>query len=155
MKPGLIIALLTVACRSNFPHASKEEINKSFKPILEFMGYKPGMVFADVGASSGASTVMMATLMDNSVIYLQDIDTSSLQTKKIEKIIDFYSKRVKVDLRKRNNFQITIGNKEHSNLPEKTFDLIHSNATVHAFDSRDNMLADLRNKLKPTGLIFV
>ena len=152
---GLFIGLLTAACRPNFPHSSEKEINNSFQPILKFMDYKPGMTFADVGAAAGVSTVMMATLMDKSTIYIQDIDTSKLKLRNVEKIIDFYSKQSKFDLRSRNKFQITIGNKEHSNLPEKTFDLIHSNATIHAFDSPDSMLMDLRNKLKPTGRIFI
>jgi ubiquinone/menaquinone biosynthesis C-methylase UbiE len=152
---GLFIVLLGTACRPSFPHASEKEINNSFQPILKFMDYQPGMTFADVGASSGVSTVMMATLMDKSTIYIQDIDTSKLKRKNVEKIIDYYSKQSKIDLRSTNKFQITVGNKEHSNLPEKTFDLIHSNATVHAFDSPDSMLTDLRSKLKPNGMIFI
>jgi hypothetical protein len=32
------------------PVMSQKSINKTFKPILEFMNYKPGMAFADVGA---------------------------------------------------------------------------------------------------------
>src|SRR5579859_6733996 len=103
----LSIVLLATACRPDFPHASKKVINKSFQPMLKFMDYKPGMTFADVGASSGASAVMMATLMDSSTIYLQDIDASKLQAKSLEKIIGFYSKS-KSDLQSRNKFQIVI-----------------------------------------------
>ena len=58
---------------------SQKNIQKTFKPILEFMNYKPGMAFADVGAGSGAVTVIMASLMDSSLVYIQDIDTSVLK----------------------------------------------------------------------------
>ena len=88
------------------PYNKEKEIHEVFPPILEFMDYKPGMTFADVGASSGAITVMMATLMDSSSIYIQDIDTSRLKASNVEKISNYYSKRSKIDLRRGNNFKL-------------------------------------------------
>lgn len=52
------------------------------------MEYKPGMSFADVGAGSGMLTVMMATLMNNSTVYIQDIDATVLIENNINKIIE-------------------------------------------------------------------
>lgn len=116
--------VLVAVCESCAPYQygpfnKEKEIHKVFPPILKFMDYKAGMTFADVGASSGAITIMMATLMDSSSIYIQDIDTSRLKAHNVEKIINYYSKQSKIDLRQKNKFQITIGDKEHSNLPTK------------------------------------
>ncbi|MEJ0032817.1 MAG: methyltransferase domain-containing protein [Bacteroidota bacterium] len=127
---------------------------ETFQPILQFMDYKPGMAFADVGAGDGEHTIQMATLMTNSAVYVQDIDTMTLNERKISKVIDIYSKQTKRDLRTANTFKITIGDISHTNLPSSTFDLIYSNATVHNFISIDSILTDLGRKLKPGGVIY-
>jgi ubiquinone/menaquinone biosynthesis C-methylase UbiE len=119
------------------------------------MEYKPGMTFADVGAGSGALTVMMASLMEGSAVYIQDIDTLVLKKDNLAKIIDFYSKQSKEDLRKKNSFTLTIGNPQRTNLPDQTFDLMYSNATAHSFTSFDSMAMDLGKKLKPGGVLFM
>jgi len=118
------------------------------------MEYKPGMSFADVGAGSGALTIMMATLMDQSTVYIQDIDTTVLKEENLNKVIDFYTKQSGQDLRKKNRFNVTIGDVEKTKLPNLTFDLIYSNATVHNFTSLDSMVTDLGRKLKPNGVLF-
>lgn len=139
----------------NGPVMSEKNIRKTFQPILQLMNYKPGMAFADVGAGSGALTVMMASLMDSSDVYIQDIDTTVLRENNVNKIINFFSEQGKEDLRVKNRFHTTIGDMEHSNLPDSAFDLIYSNATVHNFRSLDSMATDLRHKLKPNGILFL
>ncbi|CAN5532523.1 hypothetical protein BH23BAC1_BH23BAC1_33440 [soil metagenome] len=113
------------------------------------------MAFADVGAASGAITVMMATLMDSSNVYIQDIDKETLNQDNLDKIINFYSRQTRQDLRKKNNFHLVIGNEQQTNLPDSSLDLIYSNATFHVFDSPDSMLLDLSKKLKPKGTLFI
>lgn len=139
----------------NGPVMGQKDIKKTFGPILQFMQYKPGMAFADVGAGSGALTIMMATLMNNSAVYIQDIDTSVLKESNVKKIIDYYSKETNQDLGGRNSFQITIGELQQTKLPDSTFDLIYSNATVHNFTHLDSMVTDLGRKLKPNGVLFL
>jgi len=138
----------------NGPVMGEKSINNTFQPILQFMGYKPGMTFADVGAGSGALTVMMASLMDQSNVYIQDIDTTVLKKDNVDKMIDFYGKQSGQDLRKNNKFIVTIGDVQKTKLPDRTFDLIYSNATVHNFTSLDSMVTDLARKLKPDGVLF-
>lgn len=62
LTPLLLILFITgcsqkVAPYKNGPVMSEKNIKNTFQPILEFMDYKPGMTFADVGAGSGALTV--------------------------------------------------------------------------------------------------
>ena len=138
----------------NGPVMSQKNIDKTFTPILEFMDYKPGMSFADVGAGSGALTIMMASLMDSSDVYVQDIDTTVLKEKNLDRIINYYSQQGGRDLRLKNRFTLAIGNIQHTNLPEEHFDLIYSNGTVHNFTSLDSMVIDLGRKLKPEGVLY-
>jgi ubiquinone/menaquinone biosynthesis C-methylase UbiE len=119
------------------------------------MEAKPGMHIADVGAGSGALTVIMATQLDSCTVFIQEIDRKILEQKNLDKMIAHYSKELGYELGKRNDFKIVYGESTQSNLPDNTLDLIYVNATVHAFDKPDAMLTDLRNKLKPNGRIFV
>jgi Methylase involved in ubiquinone/menaquinone biosynthesis len=138
------------------PNSIRKErsTQKTFQPILQFMDYQPGMTFADVGAGSGALTVAMASLMDLSTVYVQDIDTSILRKDKLDKMIEAYRKESGKDLRRTNKFIVTIGDIQKTNLPNNTFDLIYSNATVHSFISLDSMVVDIGRKLKPNGVVF-
>jgi SAM-dependent methyltransferase len=155
-----LLHLIFLACShksapyENGPVMSQRNIKKTFQPILQFMDYKPGMSFADVGAGSGALTVMMASLMDNSVVYIQDIDTTVLKENNLGRIIDFYSRQNQQDLRAKNQFRLIVGGVHHSNLPNAAFDLIYSNGTIHNFNSLDSMAIDLGKKLKPNGVVF-
>lgn len=158
MRPRFIFfLLLAVGCApySNGPVFKIQDAKRTFGPILEFMQAQPGMQVADVGAGSGALTVIMATQLDSCTVYIQDIDKSILKQENVNKMIAYYSKKLGYELGKRNTFHLTYGDLTHSNLPDGELDLIYSNATVHAFDQPDSMLADLRTKLKPEGKIFI
>ncbi len=159
LAPILRTAILTLSLITNYSCAShkpydngpvmkQKDITGTFKPILEFMEYKPGMTFADIGAGSGALTVMMTTLMDQSTIYIQDIDTTVLNQRNVRKIIDYYHAEPK------NTFQIVIGTVEQTNLPDNSFDLIYSNATTHNFTAFDAVMKDIGKKLKPGGVVY-
>lgn len=152
---SLLLTLSACAPYANGPVFSTEDANKTFQPILDFMDAKPGMAIADVGAGSGALTVIMATQLDSCTVYIQDVDKKVLEQQNVNKMIAYYSKKLGYDLGKRNTFHITHGRLAHSNLPDGALDLIYSNATVHVFDQPDSMLSDLRRKLKPTGRIFI
>jgi len=152
---SLLLTLSACAPYANGPVFSTEDANKTFQPILDFMEAKPGMAIADVGAGSGALTVIMATQLDSCTVYIQDVDKKVLEQQNVNKMIAYYSKKLGYDLGKRNTFHITYGALAYSNLPDGALDLIYSNATVHVFDQPDSMLSDLRRKLKPTGRIFI
>jgi ubiquinone/menaquinone biosynthesis C-methylase UbiE len=111
------------------------------------------MAVADVGAGSGALTVIMATQLDSCSVYIQDIDRDVLQQKNVAKMIAYYSKQMGHPTR--NQFHLVYGSTTQSNLPDGSLDVIYSNATIHAFTEPDVMLQDLRKKLKPTGKIFI
>lgn len=153
--PNLLLLLIACAPYANGPVFSTEDADKTFQPILDFMDVKSGMAVADVGAGSGALTVIMATQLDRCTVYIQDIDKKVLEQENVNKMIAYYSKRLGYDLGKRNTFHITYGEITGTNLPDGALDLIYSNATVHVFDQPDAMLTDLRKKLKPTGRIFI
>jgi ubiquinone/menaquinone biosynthesis C-methylase UbiE len=131
----------------------KNDAKNTFQPLLEFMEVKRGMAIADVGAGSGALTVIMATQLDSCEIYIQDTDNKVLQEKNVNKMI--YSKLLGYNLNQRNKFHVVHGGLTRSKLFDDSIDLIYSNATIHAFNHPDSMLQDLRQKLKRKGRIFI
>jgi len=97
------------------------------------------MTIADVGAGSGALTVIMATQLDSCTVYIQDIDQKVLQQKNVDKMLKHYSKKLGYDLGKRNEFKLIYGTYNQSKLPDNSIDIIYSNATIHVFDEPDAM----------------
>ena len=154
----LLIALLLLSACAPYakgPVFTKEKAEETFQPILELMEVRPGMTVADVGAGSGALTVIMATQLDSCTVYLQDIDRKVLQPENVNKMIAYYSDQLGYDLGQRNEFRLVYGTVSQSNLPDQSIDRIYCNATINVFDAPDAMLQDLRRKLTPRGKIFI
>ena len=78
-----LVAFVCLSCSSIFrpypcgPVLDKEAI-QVFKRQNEFLGLKPGVVFADIGASSGYYDAAMAVFLDSVTFYLNDIDRHCL-----------------------------------------------------------------------------
>lgn len=151
----LLLFIIVSGCSSQKLMVGQKGIDDDLKPIVDFMEYQPGMTFADIGAGSGEITISMATLMTNSSIYIQDIDTTVLNNPKVEKFLEGYSNRFHTDLKSKNNFHIVIGGVDHTNLPDATFDLIYTNGTSHNFTAFDEIMTDIRKKLKPNGMFYL
>jgi len=137
------------------PVMNQKGIRQTFQPIIDYMELKPGDHFADVGASSGYFTVMMSTLLTNNTIYIQDIDTTCLNSRQVDKVIDYYSKQINKSLRSVNSFHLILGNTSQTNLPENSLDKIYSNGSFHCFSEPDKMAADLYSKLKSSGELYI
>jgi SAM-dependent methyltransferase len=112
-------------------------------------------VFADVGASSGYYDAAMAVFLDSVAFYLNDIDRHCLNKKNLDKVIRHYSKIKGRPLEATNTFHYVIGTPTQTNLPNDTFDVIFSNATMHVIEHPDSILNDLYHNLKPQGFLYI
>ncbi len=156
---SILFTLMLGACApkpyTGGPVFKQRKVQEIYIPVVRVLNIRPGATFADVGAGSGVSTVMMSTLMDSVRIYVQDIDTATLNQANLDKVISYYSQQIGEDLKKRNEYHLTIGGLVSTGLPDQAFDVVHTNATAHVFSDRSRMLSDLRRILKPTGLLYV
>ncbi|WP_299462396.1 class I SAM-dependent methyltransferase [uncultured Microscilla sp.] len=134
---------------------SQKQIKKSFAPLVQLLGLKPGTTFADIGASGGAYSVMISTLTKGVTYYIQDVDTICLNRQELDKVLAYYSQQSGVTLPKQNTYYLTIGGFRQTNLPNQTFDVIYTNATFHAFRYKKEMISDIYQKLKPGGYLFI
>ena len=156
----LLVAFLVFSCSSIFrpypcgPVLDKEGV-QVFKRQNEFLGLKPGVVFADIGASSGYYDAAMAVFLDSVTFYLNDIDHHCLNERNLNKVLRYYSKLRGSSIQTTNSFRYIIGTPTQTNLPENTFDVIFSNATMHVIDELDSMLTDLHRNLKPDGSLYI
>ncbi len=157
----LFLASLFLSCGTKIfrpypcgPVLDKESI-QIFKRQNEFLGLRPGMTFADVGASSGYYDGAMAVFLDSVTFYLNDIDTHCLNEKNLNKVLRYYSKLKGSSIEASNPFHYVIGTNTQTHLPENNFDVIFSNATAHVLDQPDSILKDLQRKLKPDGHLFI
>jgi SAM-dependent methyltransferase len=156
----ILISLAGFSCTSVFrpypcgPVLDKEGI-QIFKRQNEFLGLTHGVVFADVGASSGYYDAAMAVFLDSVTFYLNDIDNHCLNARNLNKVLRYYSKLRGSPIQTTNTFHYVIGSPTHTRLPENTFDVIFSNATMHVIDQKDSILIDLYRKLKADGNLYV
>ena len=156
----ILIAFILVSCSSIFrpypcgPVLDKEGV-QVFKKQNEFLGLEPGVVFADIGASSGYYDAAMAVFLDSVTFYLNDIDHHCLNERNLNKVLRYYSKLKGRSIQATNSFHYVIGTPTRTNLPENTFDVIFSNATMHVIDHPDSMLTDLYRNLKVDGSLYI
>ena len=136
------------------PVLNKQGI-KTFERLNKYLGVSEGVVYAEVGASSGHYNGAMAVFVDSVTFYLQDIDEECLNQKNLEKVLKYYSKFRKSSVSSTNEFNIVIGTETETNLPQNTFDIIYSNATYHAMNQPGLIIADLHRSLKPQGVLAI
>ena len=156
----ILVAVTLSGCQSIFrpypcgPVLDREGI-QIFKKQNEYLGLKPGVVFADIGASSGYYDGAMAVFLDSVTFYLNDIDSHCLNERNLNKVLRYYSRLKGKPIQDTNPFHLVIGTPTSTNLPENKFDVIFSNATMHVIDHPDSVLTDLHRNLKADGLLYI
>ncbi len=160
LLPVIVLSLGVVGCSAIFrPYPCGPVLDQDgvqiFKRQNDFLGLKPGMVFADIGASSGYYDAAMAMFLDSVTFYLNDIDHHCLNDKNLNKVINYYSKLKGRPLQETNTFHIVIGTPTQTKLPDNAFDIIFSNATMHVIDYPDSILSNLYQNLKPNGSLYI
>jgi protein-L-isoaspartate O-methyltransferase len=128
-------------------------IQKLIGKEMAVLQLQPGQVVADIGTQNGYRMGMLSVLTDSLTIYLQDIDSTCLNKKEVAKVWGWYAWVRGEPLT--NDYRIVLGDESGTGLPVATFDKIHVTATFHHFSNPERMLADLREKLKPQGRLYI
>jgi len=122
------------------------------KDLLDFFNFQKGEVIAEIGAGDGQNIGGFSILTDDITFYAQDIDSKVLNEKKFKRVI---RKCTKFKSPLTNHFQLTIGTEKTTNLPDNSFDKIIVISAFHEFTFIDEMLEDIRKKLKPQGQVYI
>jgi predicted methyltransferase len=123
---------------------SEREKEENVSNLIENMGIKPADTIADIGAGSGYHVFRMAPLANNGLIYAVDIQVEMLMeienTKQFNKI---------------NNVETILGSETSIQLPVRSVDKILMVDVYHEFNFPIEMIASIKNALKPEGQLFL
>jgi SAM-dependent methyltransferase len=156
----LIIAFGLISCNSIFrpyncgPVLGKDDLD-IFRRQAEYLGLKPGVTFADIGASSGYHDGAMAVSTEGVTYYLSDIDFHCLNQRNMERVLKHFSRLKGTDIGSSNSFKAITGTTTDPKLPDNAFDVVFMNATLHVLDQPDSVLSHIYRDLKSGGFFFV
>jgi SAM-dependent methyltransferase len=120
---------------------------------LDFYHFKPGQTVASIGAQCCHIEAAFAATSDSVIFYLEDIDSSKFKKEQTEFVWDYYAK-----LRGKPmtcEYKMILGDEKSTSLPENTFDKILIINSFHEFTFVTEMLADIKKKLNPGGILYI
>ncbi|WP_276482384.1 class I SAM-dependent methyltransferase [Paraflavitalea pollutisoli] len=117
--------------------------------IVSLLQLTPQDVVADIGSGNGKNLVRLSAYYPPMRYHVEDIDSSTCNRRTFSKMIKAYNPAISID-----SFTFHYGTPTATNLPKQYFTKILMIAVLHEFDSRDEMLADIKSILQPGGLIY-
>jgi SAM-dependent methyltransferase len=112
---------------------------------LDAIGFKPGMVVADIGAGTGYMSLRMAKRIGPSgKVYAEDVQPEMLRRL-----------RANAESAKLANIQTVLGGEADPKLPPGALDLILLVDVYHEFSQPQRMLRKMRESLKPDGRLVL
>jgi SAM-dependent methyltransferase len=120
---------------------------------LEFYDFHVGETVASIGAQCCHWEAAFAATTDSVLFYLEDIDTTYFKKSQAGFAWHYYD-----SLRGRamtSQYKMVVGDEKSTSLPDNRFDKIFIINSFHEFTSRAEMLADLKKKLKPGGILYI
>ena len=120
------------------------EKEENISNLIKNMRIKSNDTIADIGAGSGYHVFRIAPLAKKGLIYAVDIQSEMLveieKTKELGKII---------------NIQTILGSEKSVHLPKNSVDKILMVDVYHEFNFPVEMIASMKNALKPNGQLFL
>ena len=134
-------------------YKSMADLQKMQQKEISFYHFRSGQTIASIGAQCCHWEAAYAATTDSVTFYLEDIDSSKFKKGQVEFAWNYYA-----TLRGRpmtSDYKMIIGDERSTALPENTFDKIMIINSFHEFTFQAEMLADIRKKLKPGGLLYI
>jgi ubiquinone/menaquinone biosynthesis C-methylase UbiE len=134
-------------------YRSMKDLRRQRQAELDFYRFKPGQAVASIGAQCGHWEAAYASTTDSLQFYLEDIDTTYFNQRQVSFAWHYYD-----SLRGRpmtSTFTLITGTEESTLLPENNFDKIIIINSFHEFTRVDEMLADIKTKLKVDGILYI
>jgi hypothetical protein len=134
-------------------YKNMETLYKQQGAALGFYHFQGGQTIASIGAQCCHWEAAYAAASDSLVFWLEDIDSSSFNERQASFAWNYYD-----SLRGKpmtSNYHLVLGDEKKTNLPEQTFDKILIINSFHEFSFQKEMLADIKKKLKPGGILYI
>lgn len=130
-----------------------ESLHKQQDSILQFYNFQSGQTIASIGAQCCNWEAAYAAVSDNLNFYLEDIDSAYFNEKQASFAWKYYDSLCGKPMT--SNYRLVLGDEKKTNLPDRLFDKILIINSFHEFTFQKEMLADIKNKLKPGGILFI
>jgi predicted methyltransferase len=130
-----------------------QDLYKQKQAELDFYGFQPRQVVASIGAQCGHWEAAFAATTDSIQFYLEDIDTTAFNKRQVGFAWHYYDSLRGSPMTC--TYTLITGTEESTLLPENTFDKIIIINSFHEFTKREDMLADIKKKLKPGGILYI
>lgn len=124
----------------------------SAEEMKSFFDFRRGEVIAEVGAGRGGNVGGFGLLSDSCVFYVQDIDPRVMNQPIWNNV---YKKCKKAGMSSKHQFHLVLGDFDRTLLPEASFDKIIMVSAFHEFTYMDEMIADIKSKLKTGGRVYI
>jgi predicted methyltransferase len=134
-------------------YKSMQDLQKMQQKEIAFYDFRSGQTIASIGAQCGHWEAAYAATTDSVTFYLEDIDSSKFKKAQVEFAWNYYA-----DLRGKpmtSVYKMIFGNENSTSLPENIFDKIMIINSFHEFTFQSEMLADIKKKLKPGGILYI
>jgi SAM-dependent methyltransferase len=134
-------------------YKTMEDLYGQKQAELNFYRFQPGQSVASIGAQCGHWEAAYAAVTDSIHFFLEDIDSSYFNQRQVGFAWHYYD-----SLRGRpmtSTYTMIIGTEESTLLPGNTFDKIIIINSFHEFTRVDEMLADIKTKLKAGGILYI
>ena len=123
---------------------SEREKEENVSNLIQNMNIKSNDTIADIGAGSGYHAFRMASLAKQGLVYAVDIQREMLMV--IEKTKE--SNKIR-------NIETILGSDKSIYLPKDSVDKILMVDVYHEFNFPKEMIASIKNALKPNGQLFL
>ncbi|WP_299335543.1 class I SAM-dependent methyltransferase [uncultured Psychroserpens sp.] len=123
---------------------SEREKEENTSTLLKNMDIRPTDVVADIGAGSGFHVFQMAPMAHKGLIYAVDIQP--------EMLVAMEYRKESGDIK---NVKTIQGAEQSVNLPENSIDKVLMVDVYHEFSYPVEMIASIKEALKPNGKIFL
>ncbi|MGA0558417.1 class I SAM-dependent methyltransferase [Larkinella sp. VNQ87] len=134
-------------------YTKRENCEWLLKTYRNLYNFRKTEQIASVGAGSGAREVIYSMMDDSLTLYVQDVDPVCLQPEALSLTI-----RQLYQLMGRTCSAMFIpvrGVEKETRLPERFFDKIIIENSLHEFTHPNEMLDNIRRNLKPNGRLFI
>ena len=128
----------------NWLERSEREKEENVSNLIQNMRIKSNDIIADIGAGSGYHVFRIAPLAKKGLVYAIDIQREMLMT--IEKTKEFNKIR---------NVETILGSEKSIYLTKNSVDKILMVDVYHEFNFPVEMIASMKNALKPNGELFL
>jgi SAM-dependent methyltransferase len=134
-------------------YKSMQDLQEMQQKEIDFYNFRSGQTIASIGAQCCQWEAAYAATTDSITFYLEDIDSSKFKKSQVEFAWNYYS-----TLRGKpmtSDYKMIISDERSTSLPENTFDKILIINIFHEFTYQSEMLADIKKKLKPGGILYI